>query len=135
MQALEVIKVFIDRPYDEVLAFLFDRANFVKWAAVPGSDMVPLGGEDWLVDLPSGQATIRFTPPNPYGVLDYQTFPPDADGGPVTPVRLLPNEQGCDLVLFWYQRPGVSDDKFRSDAEWASSDLQRVKTLLEQTRV
>ena len=72
--------------------------------------------------------------PGVVGVFDYQTFPPDADGGPVTPVRLLPNEEGCDLVLFWYRRPGVSDEKFRSDAEWVLSDLERLKTLLEETR-
>jgi hypothetical protein len=134
MQASEVIKVSINRPYGEVHAFLGDVTNFVKWAVNPDSNMQPIGGNDWLVDLPRGRLAIRFTPANDFGVFDYQTFPPDADGGPVTPVRLLPNEEGCDLLLFWYQRPGVSDEKFRSDAEWVASDLARLKTLLEETR-
>ena len=131
MLASEVITVSIRRPYAQVHEFLSDRANFTRWASLPDSILEPLGGEDWLVDLPSGRRIIRFSPRNPYGIFDYQTFPPGEDGGPTTPVRLVPNEEGADLMLVWFRRAGVTDGQFQSEVEWAQSDLQRLKTLLE----
>jgi hypothetical protein len=132
MMQSEIIKISIQRPYAEVYDFLADRLNFGRWASIPHSGMVPLGGEDWLVELPtSGKVVIRFTAPNPYGVLDYQIFPQGAAGGPETPVRLVPNEDGCELLLVWFRRPGVDETRFASDVEWARSDLERLKVLLE----
>jgi hypothetical protein len=130
--ASQVIKVAIERSYPDVYAFLSDPLNFAKWAAVPNSDMEPLDGGDWLVELPGGRMPIRFAPRNNFGVLDYQVFPEGvARGGPITPVRLVANAEGCELILVWFQRPGVTDERFRSDAEWVGSDLQRLKALLE----
>jgi hypothetical protein len=131
MRASVVLKVAIRRPYAEVYEFLADPMNFAKWAVVPGSIMSPLDGGDWLVELPSGQTGIRFAPRNTFGVLDYEVFPATGGHGPISPVRLIPNDDGCELILLWLQRDGVSDEKFRSDAEWTQSDLQRLKTLLE----
>ena len=131
MLASEVVKVSIKRPYAEVYEFLADPMNFTRWASVPGSIMEPLGGNDWLVDLPSGRRVLRIMPRNNFGVFDYQTFEPGQDGGPTTPARLVVNQEGADLHLVWFQREGVTDERFRSELEWAASDLQRLKTLLE----
>ncbi|MEO6014041.1 MAG: hypothetical protein ABIQ30_10715 [Devosia sp.] len=131
MLASIVVKVAIARPFAEVYDFLADPVNFGRWAALPDSIMEPVGGSDWLVDLPRGRMTIRFTPRNLFGVLDYQVFPIGMDGGPVTPVRLIANGEICELVLIWFQRAGVGDEQFRSDAEWVESDLQRLKSLVE----
>ena len=131
MRASVVIKVAIERPYAEVYEFLADPMNFAKWAVNPGSTMSPMDGGYWLVELPRGQSGIRFAPRNNFGVLDYEVFPPTGGHGPITPVRLVANNGGCELLLLWLQRDGVSDEKFRSDAEWVQSDIQRLKTLLE----
>ncbi len=131
MYASVAIKVAIARPYDQVYELLVDPEFFAKWAVNPNTIVQPMGGEDYLVELPRGQAVIRFTARNEFGVLDYQTFPLGAEGGPVTPVRLIHNDDGCELVLVWQQRPGISDERFQSDAEWVASDLQRLKTLVE----
>jgi hypothetical protein len=129
--ASEVITVSIRRPCAEVFEFLADPMNFTRWASVPGSIMESMGGTDWLVDVPSGRRVIRFTPRNPYGVFDYQIFEPGESCGPTTPVRLVPNQEGADLQLTWFRRADTSDAQFRSEIEWARSDLQRLKTLLE----
>jgi hypothetical protein len=131
MLTSEIIKVSIDRPFADVYEFLADPLNFTKWAANPGSEMQPIERGDWLVDLPTGQRVIRFTPRNELGVLDYQVFDRDQDGGPSTPVRLIANADGCELLLVWMQRPGVTDERFKSDVEWIASDLQRLKVLME----
>lgn len=126
-----VVKVAIARPYAEVYEFLAEPLNFVTWAANPGSDMAPLDGGDWLVELASGPATIRFAPRNTFGVLDYRVIRDDDPRGVATPVRLVPNGNGAEIMIVWLQRDGVSDERFRSDAEWLASDLQRLKALLE----
>jgi hypothetical protein len=131
MQASEVISVSIERSFAEVYEFLADPANFTRWASAPDSIMRPLGGTDWLVDLPSGRRVIRLAPRNDLGVFDYQTFELGQDGGPTIPARLLPNEEGADFHLVWFRREGITDEQFRSEIEWAASDLQRLKTLLE----
>jgi hypothetical protein len=129
--ASQIIKVSIARPYGQVYEFLADPLNFARWASIPGSDVEPLGGYDWLVEVPRGQVVIRFSPRNNYGVLDYQTFPQGQDGGPVTPVRLYSNDDGAELILTWFQRAGVTETQFKSDVEWVASDLERLKTLVE----
>ena len=126
-----VIKIAIRRPYAAVYEFLAEPMNFVRWAANPESEMTPLDGGDWQVELPTGRMAIRFAPRNNFGVLDYQVFPVGGESGPVTPVRLVPNDDGCELLLVWFQRPGVPDERFKSDAEWVASDLNRLKALLE----
>jgi hypothetical protein len=131
MRASMVIKVAIERPFDEVYELLADPLYFGKWAVTPDTEMEALDNGDWLVELPRGQSLIRFTPPNAYGILDYEVFPLGESHGSVNPVRLVRNDEGCELVLIWYQRDGMSEDKFRSDAQWVESDLQRLKTLLE----
>lgn len=131
MLASTIVQVSIERPYAEVYEFLADPLNFKRWAANPDGEMEPLDGGDWLVDLPRGRMAIRFAPRNNFGVLDYQVFARGEDGGPVTPVRLVPNQSGCDLYLVWFRKPGITDEQFQSEADWITSDLQRLKTLLE----
>ncbi|MEO8758261.1 MAG: hypothetical protein ABI398_10990 [Devosia sp.] len=131
MRASIVIKIAIERPYAEVYEFLANPMNFAKWAANPDSDMVPLDGGNWLVELPRGQSVIRFSPHNNFGVLDYEVFALGETHGPISPVRLIANADCCELVLIWYHRDGASDERFRSDAQWVESDLTRLKTLLE----
>jgi len=131
MLASEVITVSIRRPYAEVYEFLADPMNFTRWASAPGSIMEPLGGSDWLVDLAAGRRVIRLAARNAYGVFDYQVFAPGEDGGPTVPARLVANQEGADFSLVWFGPEGMSEEQYRSEIEWAVSDMQRLKVLLE----
>lgn len=133
MYASEVIKIQIERPYAQVYDFLADPQNFPRWASDPDSSMEPLGDNLFRVHLSGRLRVIRLTPSNSFGVLDYQVYADDLQQplGPVVPVRLYANDRGSELVLVWLQRPGVSEEQFRSDADWVRSDLQRLKSLLE----
>ena len=128
-----VFTISIHRPYGEVYRFLSEPTNLALWGGTePASEMRHLGGTDYLVQLPRGRRVMRFTPVNAFGVLDYQVFEEGEDGGPLTPVRLHPNQDGCELVFTWYQRPGVDDERFASESEWAYSDLLRMKAYIER---
>jgi hypothetical protein len=131
MLASEVITVSIRRPFAEVYEFVADPMNMTRWASIPDTGMESLGGNDWMVELPSGRTVIRFSPRNPFGVLDYQIFQPGEEPTFTIPVRLIRNREGTDFQLVVFRREGMTDAEFRSEIEWTESDLQRLKTLLE----
>lgn len=131
MFASTIIKIAIERPFKEVYDFIAEPLNFPSWASMPGGKIEPLGDGTWLADVPDGKLVIRFTPHNPFGVLDYQAFVPGSEPEPVAPVRLYPNADGCELIFTRFQLPGVSDARFASDNEWVVSDLERMKSVLE----
>jgi hypothetical protein len=130
----EVVIVSIDRPFAEVYDFCIDPLNFGRWNSLPGSTMEPIGGNEYLVDLPQGRRVMRFMQPNAFGILDYQVYEIGQSDGPTRPIRLVPNDVGTDLQLTWFQRADVSDEQFRSEIEWLQSDLMRLKTFLETAR-
>ena len=126
-----VITVSIDRPYAEVYAFCSEPMSFGRWNLLPGALLEPIGGRDYLVDLPQGRRVMRFMAPNDLGVLDYEVREPSSQAGMVRPLRLIVNGSGADLQMTWFQQPGVSDEQYRSEVEWLRSDLLRLKTFLE----
>jgi hypothetical protein len=131
MLASKAITVSIRRPFAEVYEFLADPMNVTRWASVPESGMESQGGNDWLVELPSGRTIIRLSPRNNFGILDYQLFQPGESPGDPIPVRLIRNREGTDMQLVCFMREGMTEEEFRSEVEWTESDLQRLKTLLE----
>jgi hypothetical protein len=46
-------------------------------------------------------------------------------------MRVVPNDDGSELIFTVYQRPGMSDEVFAEDANAVTRDLERLKTLLE----
>lgn len=131
MLASEVITISIRRSFAEVYEFLADPMNITRWASIPDTNMEAMGGTDWMVDLPSGRTIIRFSPRNPFGVLDYQIFQPGEEPSYTIPARLIRNRDGTDFQLVCFVREGMTEEQFRSEVEWTASDLQRLKTLLE----
>jgi hypothetical protein len=47
-------------------------------------------------------------------------------------MRVIPNNDGSELVFTLYHRPGVSDQEFTEDAKAVEKDLAKLKTLLEK---
>lgn len=124
------IAIGIDRPFAEVYGFLAEPANFPKWAEGLGHSFVPLGGLDWRAETPMGNMTVRFTAPNPFGVVDHSVIP---DGGEAmaNPMRVVPNGEGSEVVFTLFQRQDMSDDEFERDAAWIEKDFRMLKGLLE----
>ena len=131
MKRSRAVSVQIARPFDEVYDFLAEPSNFPKWGPVHDERMTLIGGRNYLVKMPRGEIVLRFIEPNPYGVLDYWAFLPGANPGAATSVRLVPNEEGCELTILWLQREGDDDVKFNSEVDWLTADLGVLKSLLE----
>jgi hypothetical protein len=124
------ITVDVERPLTEVYDFLADPLNFPSWASGVGDAWDHQGGNDWVSVSPAGRMVYRFADPNPYGILDHVLTP--ESGEPVAvPMRVVANCEGTQIVYTLFQRPGMSDERLRSDAEWVTSDLMALKSLLE----
>lgn len=108
---------------------LGDPLSFNDWASGLGHSL-RREGEQWVAAGPEGPVTVRFTPTNPYGVLDH--WVELAPGVEVyVPLRLIPNGEGCEVTLTLFRQPGMDDVKFAADADWVQRDLQTLKALLE----
>ena len=59
-----------------------------------------------------------------------------AEGSPAltTPMRLIANDGGCEIIYTQFQRPGMSDEAFASEVEWVTSDFAALRSLLEAGR-
>jgi hypothetical protein len=63
-------------------------------------------------------------------VVDHEVATP-AGERILNPMRVIPNGSGCEVVFTLFQRPGVSDETFETDAQWVTRDLESLKRLLE----
>jgi hypothetical protein len=73
---------------------------------------------------------VRFTPPNPFGVLDHYVQPPGAPEIHV-PMRLLQSNDACEITLTLFRQPTMTDAQFAADADWVRCDLAALQSLLE----
>lgn len=130
MRRSHTITLQIDYPYELAYRFLMEPRNFAEWAAVDRDSYRPLENGDWAGDLPFGPRHFRFTPANDFGVLDHAIFVP-GERPLYTAMRLMPNEEGTELVFTLYQRPETDAAMFDSGIEWITTDLLALKSLLE----
>jgi hypothetical protein len=130
MRASHTVSLSIQRSFNEVYAFLVKPANFEQWAAVEPGTLKQLPNGDWQVQMSFGFRHVRFTPRNRFGVLDHAIFEP---GGSLlfTPMRVFPNEDGCELSFTFFRRDGMDDAQFASSIEWITTDFLALKSLLE----
>ncbi len=110
---------------------------FTRWAAgLAETALRPESGADgdtdiWLADGDQGQVRIRFTPHNPFGVMDHWV---DAGTGWDThvPLRIVPNGPGAEVILTLYRQPAMDDERFSADIKLVSRDLRALKSLVEK---
>ena len=131
MLQARTLTVLINRQIDDVYAFLVDPANLARWTTVgrghPEPDEGPLV---WSFKGAHGAVRVRFTPPNPFYVLDY-TLQSGLHVWQSSSVRLIRNGNGCVLTHTSVQQPLVANSAFASEAEWLGSDLLVLKSLME----
>ena len=124
-----VIHFAVACPLERAVSFLADPRNFPKWAAVEG-EMSQIGPLEWRAQTSFGERIVRFSPPNEFGVFDHALY--RAGDEPVMmPLRVVANEDGCDLIFVFYRRPNITDEAFASSIDWVTSDFLALRALLE----
>lgn len=131
MRSRHVSRV-IAAPPEVVYAFASDPDSLPRWAAGLTTADVVRDGDTLVVDSPMGTVTVRFAPPNAYGVIDHDVTLPS--GATVTnPVRVLAHPDGTEIV-FTIRQLDLTDDEFDRDTAAVERDLDRLKELLESRR-
>lgn len=126
---VHIIHVTIDVPLAEAYAFAHQPGNFALWAAGLATTLQETA-RGWIATTPEGEAPVRFSPPNDYGVLDHWVEIP---GKPeiYIPLRLIANGEGTEAELVLLRQPGMDDAGFARDARMVEADLARLKQVLE----
>ena len=130
IHAARTISVSIACPPAHVYAFVVDPANFPRWATsfVQAVRRTEAG---WVCDTPAGPIGIRFVERNDVGVLDHYVTP--APGVEIySPMRVLANGSGSEVVFTLFQLPEATDDAFAEDAAMVARDLATLKRVLER---
>ncbi|MEO8223463.1 MAG: SRPBCC family protein [Gammaproteobacteria bacterium] len=123
------LTVAIDCPPAEAYAWLARPENFPHWASGLATSLRLVDGE-WVAESPLGKMKILFSPLNQYGVLDHRVYP-EAGGEIYVPLRVVPNGQGCELMLTLFRMPEMTDERFAADADLVRRDLSFAKKILE----
>lgn len=124
------ISIPIYRAYAEVYEFLVEPRNFPSWASNLGPDFTRITDYEWATTTRNGRVILRFAPRNSYGILDHQVFL-EGKTPYTSPMRLIANDEGCEIIYTQFQRAGMSDEAFASEVEWVTSDFEALRSLLE----
>lgn len=124
-----IAHVSIQLPPSRVYAFASDPLNLPQWAAGLSSGIEP-AGDHWLIQTPQGQARLDFAPQNPWGVLDHTVTLP-SNVSIYVPMRVVANEQGCEVTLILYRQTFMTDEDFEKDIKLVIADLKTLKAILE----
>ena len=124
------ISVSIDRPPDEVYAFVANPRNVPKWATGLGGSIQRVNGE-WVADSPLGKVKLKFAEENKFGIVDHEVV---LDSGVTisNPMRVIANGKGSEIFFTLIRQTEMSDERFEQDARWVEKDLKRLKALLEK---
>lgn len=123
------ISISINKSAADVYEFTSNPENLPKW--VPSFfHSIRKDGEYWIADSPLGEAKVKFVEKNNFGILDHYIDLPN--GTKVyNPLRVVKNNEGSEVVLTLFRLSGVSDEEYNRDAKAVSSDLKKLKEVIE----
>ncbi len=120
----------IARPPAEVFAFLADPANWPRWAVVNVQAIKPTSDPEWwLMDTPRGEARLRIRGDAESGLLDHDYL--DREAAWSVPARVVPNGEGSEFMITFFQPPGFGDAYFDQQIALVDTELAALKEELE----
>jgi len=123
------MSVGIERPPEEVYAFVSDPTNLPRWATA-FCVSVRRSGDEWIVETPQAPVRIAFAALNDLGVLDH-VVTVSSELEVLSPMRVVANGSGSEVVFSLFQRPGMSEAEFSDDAALVQQDLETLKRVME----
>ncbi len=123
------ISAWIARPAQAVYEFAADPANLPLWAEGLGRSVELIDGQ-WVAESPMGSVVVAFAAPNAFGVLDHDVTLPSGETVS-NPMRVIADDERCEVVFTLRRRPGVTAAEFAEDAAKVAADLGKLKRVLE----
>ena len=123
------IAVHVERPVDEVYAYASQPAKLPEWAPGLCTAIAPVD-DHWVAESGMGHIVVRYAPPNPYGVIDHDVT---LESGETfhNPVRVLPHDDGAEVVFTFRRQDGMSDAELDRDSQAVLADLMALKDRVE----
>ena len=128
MLEAKVITCSVQRSAQDLYEMLWRPESFTLWASGLSSSLRECNDGSWEGPGPSEPIRITFTKHNNFGVMDHWI---DLGDGHIVyvPLRIVSNEDGCEVMLTLFRQPGFSPDKFVDDEAWVRRDLAALKKL------
>lgn len=123
------VSVSIGRPPAEVYEYVVDVRNLPRWATAFVHSVRP-SGDAWIIDTPLGEMGFRFVERNTLGVLDHVVTLANREQQ-LSPMRVLPNGDGSEMIFTLLQASDMSDLQFVEDVATVERDLRTLKRVLE----
>ncbi|EXU76620.1 MULTISPECIES: hypothetical protein [Erwinia] len=129
MLSSQTVSLAIPRNWVDLYETIWKPDYFPKWATGLTASPLVQEGNYWKSAESGQNLKIRFTDHNPFGVMDHYI---DSGSGREVymPMRVIPNEQGAEVLITVFRQPLMSDEKFAQDIEAVKRDLQTLHTLL-----
>lgn len=124
------IAISVSCKAEQAYAFISNPLNLPQWAAGLSGSIQNVKGE-WIAESPMGKIKIQFAAKNSFGVLDHDVTLPSGEVV-YNPMRVFPNNTGCEVVFTLLRRPEMTDKMFEEDENMVRKDLQTLKNLLEK---
>ncbi|MFF4367714.1 hypothetical protein [Streptomyces sp. NPDC001594] len=122
--------VGIRRTPGAVFDFVADPANWPAWAVVNVQAVEATDDPDWwLMTTPRGTARLRIRGDAALGVLDHDYV--DAEAAWRVPARVVPNGEGAEFMITFFQPPGFTDASFDEQTALVDTELAELKRVLE----
>lgn len=129
MQA-RIVHISIGRSWRDVYAFAAKPENMPLWASGLSSGL-EADGDGWITSGTLGNARVRFTPLNDFGVLDHVVIM-ESGLRVHNALRVVENGDGAEVMFTLLKLHDMSDEQFASDAEWVRKDLEALKKIMEE---
>lgn len=128
----EHLSISIDLPAAVVYDFASDPVHLPAWASGLGDTIDQVNGE-WIAQSPMGPIVFAFVERNDFGVLDH--FVTTDDGNVFyNPMRVIADGEASEVIFTLRRQPGTSDEEYNSDRAAITTDLAKLKDLLESSR-
>lgn len=133
MTTAQTVSVSINRPADNVYAYMRDFNNLPSWAAGLGSSIVKtIDNNTLVINTPKGEATVRFAEKNKFRIMDhYVKWANDPEV--YNPIRVLENGKGSEVIFTLFRQPDMDDEQYAKDRQAVEKDLATLKQLLERS--
>lgn len=130
MPPSQIIAVAINAPFERVYDYAANPENLPQWVPSFCHSIRRENGK-WLVESPLGTVEWAFDPPNTDGILDHVITLPSGEQLSNT-LRIVADDDGCEVQFTLLRRPGMSDQEFAADAALVHDDLDTLRELCEQ---
>lgn len=129
----KVVTCSVQRNAQELYEMLWRPENFTLWASGLSSSSLECDDEGWKAQGPEGPIRLTFTEHNSLGVMDHWV---DLGDGRIVyvPLRIIPNEDGSEVMLTLFRQSSMSTEKFTEDESWVRRDLAALKSFSEEAR-